>query len=347
VGKAGASEEIFTVNQPEGMAVRVLPDVHAADAAALAPWRALLKEAPSAALFHEPAFLAYHPAGRFDFRPMLIAKGGQSIALLPGGLSGNTYRSPLGASFGGPVLMPKLQTTEILAALEALQSHARAEGWSAVELTPPPMPYRADHADALGFALQATGFSLVSRMLCHAIALDGATPRYEALFRSRARRNTNKLRAAKDARLETRIGGHELLEGFLVTFRETYARHGVAPTHTPDELADLMHRLPDRFKIVLQLYEGRPVAGLFLMQMSAGIENAFYICATSEDAELNASLAMFAWTLDHLAAAGTTLLDLGPSSLPDGSLSRGVCFFKESLGAMGYCRDRWTWTVTP
>src|SRR4051812_4521644 len=196
------------------MAVRVLPDVHAAEAAALAPWRALLREAPSAALFHEPDFLAYHPAGRFDFRPLLIAKGGQSVALLPGGLSGTTFRSPLGASFGGPVLMPKLQTTGILAALEALQAYARAERWAAVDLTPPPLPYRAD--DALGFSLQAAGFALSSRMLCHAIALDGSAPRYEALFRSRARRNTNKLRTTNDPRFGTKIGGSELLEGFLV-----------------------------------------------------------------------------------------------------------------------------------
>lgn len=329
------------------MTVRVLPDVHAAEAAAGAPWRALLKEAPGATLFHAPEFLAYHPAGRFDFKPLLIAKGGAPIALLPGGLAGTVYRSPLGASIGGPVLAPKLQTGEILAALEALQAFARAEGWSAVELTPPPLPYRRDDADALGYCLPAVGFTLSSRMLCHALALEGAAPRYEALFRSRARRNTNKLKAANDPRFETRIGGAELLEGFLVAFRETYARHGVAPTHTPEELPDLLRRLPERFRIVLQSFEGRPVAALFLMKMSAVAENAFYICATSEDGALNASLAMFAWTLDHLAAEGTTLLDLGPSSMPDGSLNRGVCFFKESLGATGYCRDRWTWTVTP
>lgn len=328
------------------MTVRVLPDVHAAEAAALAPWRALLAQSPDATLFHEPDFLAYHPSDRFQFRTLLIAKGGQPVALLPGGLSGTVFRSPLGASFGGPVLMPKLQTTEIMAALEALQAYARAEGWSALDLTPPPLPYRADGADALGFCLQSAGFGLGSRMLCHAIALEGQAPHYEALFRSRARRNTNKLRVANDPRFELQIGGSALLEGFLVTFQETYARHGVAPTHAPEELADLLRRLPDRFKIVLQRFEGRPVAGLFLMRMTPRIENAFYICATAEDAQLNASLAMFAGTLDRLAENGAMLLDLGPSSMPDGSLNRGVCFFKESLGATGYCRDRWTWTVS-
>jgi hypothetical protein len=334
------------MNQPEGFAVRVLPDVHAAAAASPGSWPAFLAEAPSACLFHEPEFLAYHPEGRFAFRHLAITKGGQPIVLLPGGLAnGSVYRSPLGASFGGPVLEPRLPTADILGALEALQAYARAEGWSAVELTPPPLIYRRDNADALGFALQAAGFALASRMLCHAIPLDGAAPRYETLFRSRARRNTNKLRAANDPRHETRIGGDELLAPLLAAFNETYARHGVAPTHSAAELADLMRRLPSRFRIAVQLFEGRPVAGLFLMKMSDTIENAFYICATSEDALLNASLALFAATIDRLADEGTRILDLGPSSMPDGSLNRGVCFFKESLGAVGYCRDRWTWSA--
>jgi hypothetical protein len=334
------------MNQPEGFAVRVLPDMHAADAAGLAPWRALLSQAPDACLFHEPEFLAYHPEGRFQFRNLMIAKGGQPIALVPGGLvDGAVFRSPLGASFGGPVLTARLPSTDIAGAIEALQAYARAEGWSALELVPPPMIYRRDHADALGYCLQAAGFSLEARMICHAIPLDGAAPRYEALFRSRARRNTNKLKAADDPRHQTQAGSGELLDLFLVAFDETYARHGVKPTHTPAELADLMRRLPDRFRIVLHRFEGRPVAGLFLMKMSETVENAFYICATSEDAQLNASLAMFAWIIDQLAENGVRRLDLGPSSMPDGSLNRGVCFFKESLGAVGYCRDRWIWNA--
>jgi hypothetical protein len=335
------------MNQPEGIGVRVLPAAPAGESAALAPWRTLLAQSPSACLFHEPDFLAYHPEGRFQFHHLLLAKGGQPLALLPGGLSGTVFRSPLGASFGGPVLMPRLPTTEIMAALEALQAHARAENWSAIELTPPPALYRRDHSDTLGFCLQAAGFVPGTRMLCHAIPLGGAAPRYETLFRSRARRNTNKLRTANDPRFETKLGGAALLDAFLIAFNETYARHGVAPTHSPAELADLLRRLPDRFRIALQFFDGRPVAGLFLMKMSETIENAFYICATSEDAELNASLALFAWTLDRLADDGVALLDLGPSSMPDGSLNRGVCFFKESLGAVGYCRERWTWSAAP
>jgi hypothetical protein len=332
------------MNQPEVFAVRVLPDVHAA--ASPGPWRAFLGRAPSACLFHEPEFLAYHPEGRFAFRHLAITKSGQPIALLPGGLAdGSVFRSPLGASFGGPVLAPRLPTTDIVGALEALQAHARAEGWSAVELTPPPLIYRRDGADALGFALQAAGFALGSRMLCHTIALDGLTPRYETLFRSRARRNTNKLRTANDPRHETKIGDSALLEPFLVAFNETYSRHGVASTHSAAELDDLMRRLPSRFRIALHLFEGRPVAGLFLMKMSETIENAFYICSTSEDAQLNGSLALFAAAIDRLADDGARILDLGPSSMPDGGLNRGVCFFKESLGAVGYCRDRWTWSV--
>jgi hypothetical protein len=104
--------------------------------------------------------------------------------------------------------------------------------------------------------------------------------------------------------------------------------------------------MPERFRIALARHEGRPVAGLFLMRMNERVENAFYICQTTEDAQLNAGLALFAMVIDRLGDDGKSMLDLGPSSMPDGSLNRGVCFFKEGIGAVGYCRDRWSWSAT-
>jgi hypothetical protein len=48
--------------------------------------------------------------------------------------------------------------------------------------------------------------------------------------------------------------------------------------------------------------------------------------------------------MDRLAMAGYRYLDLGPSAW-DMKFNRGVTFFKEGLGAVGQCRDRWCWNV--
>jgi Acetyltransferase (GNAT) domain len=326
------------------LSVRPLGD--AGDEIGLVEYQRILAQSPCSCLFHEPSFLAYHPRDRFTFKHLLVLKGKQAVALLTGGMierdGVRVYRSPLGASFGGPVLAPRLPASDTLALLGALQDYARAEGWAAVELVPPPAIYRRDGSDTLGFCLQASGFGLASRMLCSALILKGAPPRFASLYRSR---NVTKTRAAQRLGIEVVIGGRERLDEFEIVFDATYRRHGVTPTHTIAEIADLMLRLPDRFQIVIARHEERPVAGLFLMHMADAIANAFYICSTSEDTELNAGLAMFAWVIDRLGDAGLATLDLGPSSMDDGSLNRGVCFFKEGLGAIGYCRDRWTWSV--
>ena len=328
------------MNQQDGFAI------HAADTAAPA-WRDVLARSPWACLFHEPAFLAYHPEGRFQWQHLVVTHGGRPVALLPGGIATqdgrSVFRSPLGASFGGPVLPARMPAADVLALLKAVLDHASAQGWSGVELTPPPPSiYRSDQSDTLGFALQASGFALKSRMLCSALLLGTEVPRFESLYRSR---NVTKTRAALRAGIETVIGGKELLDGFTVVLEATYQRHGVAPTHTLEELTDLMDRMPERFRIALARHEGRPVAGLFLMRMNDRVENAFYICQTTEDAPLNGGLALFATVLDRLGEEGIAILDLGPSSMPDGSLNRGVCFFKEGIGAIGYCRDRWRWST--
>jgi hypothetical protein len=327
------------MNQQDGFAI------HAGDDASPLSWRDFLARSPWACLFHEADFLAYHPDGRFRWHHLEVTHGGRPVAVLPGGFAvqdgRRVFRSPLGASFGGPVLPARMPAADVLGLLKAVQDHAMAQGWAGVELTPPPSIYRGDHSDTLGFALQASDFALKSRMLCSALPLDAAAPRFASLYRSR---NVTKTRAAQRAGIETVFGGRDLMDEFTTVLEATYQRHGVAPTHTLAELDDLFDRMPDRFSIALARHEGRPVAGLFLMKMNARVENAFYICQTTEDAHLNAGLALFAAVADRLGDAGVAVLDLGPSSMPDGSLNRGVCFFKEGIGAIGYCRDRWIWS---
>jgi hypothetical protein len=309
-------------------------------------WRDFLAEAGNGCLFHDLDFLAYHPIGRFAFGHVRAEQEGATVALLPGGVVTREgkpiFRSPLGASFGGPVLATGARAGEVVELLARLQGFARDHGWAGIEIVPPPKIYRDDESDAVDFALSSAGFTLGSRWLCHAIRLRTGPQQFAGLFRGK---NVRRARAALKAGVETEIGGAALLDGFRVVFDDTYARHGVKPTHSAEELVDLFRRMPDRFEIALARWNGEPVAGLFLMKMSARIANAFYICSASGHAELNAGLALFAATLDRLAADGRSLLDLGPSSNEKTEISGGVAYFKESLGAFGYCRDLWTWTA--
>src|SRR5581483_9807750 len=112
-----------------------------------------------------------HPAGRFRFHHLVAEQAGEMLGVIPGGTverDGRTiFRSPLGASFGGPVLGEKARGAEVVDLLQRLQDFARAQKWAGVEIVPPPSLYRRDDSNALDFAFPAAGFRLTSRLLCH------------------------------------------------------------------------------------------------------------------------------------------------------------------------------------
>jgi Acetyltransferase (GNAT) domain len=341
------------MTEPSVISIETLAD--RADPSILAGYDMFLSQAGNGALFHERAFLAYHPKDRFAFSHLIVRHGNDIVALFPGGCEerndGVWFRSPLGASFGGPVLKAKTAVKDIRGLLAAVQEYALRKGWRGIELVPPPMIYRSDGSQTLDYGLTLTGFVLSRRFLGYVLPLNGHTggnvmvnDRFAGLFRSR---NVTRTRAARRNGVVAEIGGRELFDEFMRVFDDTYTRHRTAPTHIPAELIDLMTRLPDRFRIAIARRDGIPAAGLFLMLMSASVANSFYICSASEPADNQGGLVAFAHAIDSLTDFGFRFLDLGPSSHDDGTLNTGVAFYKEGLGAVGYCRDHWTWTAGP
>jgi hypothetical protein len=299
-----------------------------------AEWATFLETADRATLFHDLRFLAYHPHGRFRFA--------QPIAAIPGGLVGAddrpTFVSPLGASIGGPAVSPDLNTDGLLELVAALLDHARAQSWAGIEMVLPPALYHALPSDGVEFALFFHGFHLVNRQLCPIIPIAaGTTGRYAHLFRSRF---TTRVRAGLRDGVRVVNGGLELLEDFLVVFDDTY----VKATHDATEIADLLRRLPERVQLHVAFAKDVPVAGLLVFLLNARVAYSFYICTSSEHAREPGGVVVFASLIDSLGAAGYRWLDLGPTARP-GNFNAGVTQFKEGLGGVGHCRDRWFWSA--
>src|SRR6185437_7987918 len=311
-----------------------------------AAWAAFLAASENGTLFHDLDFLAYHPPGRHRFEHLIVRRGDAIVALLPGGLTGPADRpiftSPLGASVGGPAVAPDLGAGEALELVEALQVYAQARRWAGLEFTLAPSVYQRPASDLLPFALFCGGFELRHRWLCYMLPLapDGSD-RYRSLFRERV---ATFVRAGKRRGIAVAEGGAEQLGGFLAVFRDTYARHGTAPTHTPEEIAELLRCLPQRIRLYVATLGDVPVAGSLVMLLNARVAYSFYICMSTAHAQERGNSIVFATLLDRLAEQGYSWLDLGPGS-SDRNYNPGVAFFKESLGAVGQCRDRWCWSV--
>ena len=309
-----------------------------------AMWENFLAHAPNGTLFHDLRFLRYHPPDRFRFHHLVFRRNGEPVALLPGGLASNAERpmfsSPLGASIGGLAVNGGLRAELAVNLVEALQNYARAQSWLGVEITLPPRCYCLETSGLIEFALFCRGFRLTRRWLCPMLPLTrGGQNSYERTFR---RRQVVYVRAARRKGMVGIEAGVEGLSDFLEVFRGTYERHGVAATHTPEEIHDLLRRLPDRVRINLAMLGGVPVAGLLVFRLSATVANTFYICSSIEHASEHGAAFIIADLIDRLSQTGFRYLDFGPSA-SDQNFNRGVTFFKEGLGAVGQCRDRWHW----
>jgi hypothetical protein len=309
-------------------------------------WEKFLTAADHASLFHDLRFLAYHRPGRFRFHHLVARRAGEIVAALPGALvaaeGGVWHVSPVGASVGGPALKGGLASKDLLALVAAFQAHARAQGWAGMEMTLPPPLYHANPSDTLPFALYFHSFRLANRWLCPAVPISsGAAEQYRGLFRETY---ANRVRAARAKGMRAGAGGSECLDDFLAVFRDSYGRHGAAATHSEAEIADLLRRLPDRIKLFTATLDGAPAAGILLFLLNPRVAYSFYICMSDALARASGNLVLFAFLIDWLAERGYRWLDLGPSAHA-ANFNEGVTFFKEGLGAIGHCRDRWRWTA--
>jgi len=309
-------------------------------------WEAFLAHSVNGTLFHDLRFLRYHPEGRYHFHHLILKRNGEPVALLPGGLVGigecPMFCSPLGASIGGFAVATNLRAEFAVSLVEALQHHAGEQGWAGIEITLPPQCYSFETAGLIEFALFCRGFRVAHRWLCPVLHLtQGSQNSFERTYRSR---QITFVRAARRKGMVGTEAGPEGLDDFLKVFHDTYDRHGVAATHSPDEIRDLLQRLPDRVRVHLAMLEGLPVAGLLVFRLTATVANTFYICSSARHAAEHGAAFVIADLIDRLSHAGFRYLDFGPSA-SDQKFNKGVTFFKEGLGAFGQCRDRWRWEV--
>jgi hypothetical protein len=311
-------------------------------------WQDFLARSDNGCLFHDLDFLDYHPPGRFRFHHLVARQKGKVLALIPGGLIGDRERpvfsSPVGASVGGPVIDSRMRTAQGIALVTSLQAHAAKHAWAGLKITLAPAIYNVRTQDLVAFSLFCRGFKLEHRWNCYVVPVRNTKEeRFSDVFRERQATWT---RAARRAGVTASEGGAEMIGDFLLLYRDTYQRHGAEPTHSDEELADLLRRFPRRISLVIAKKGDLPVAGLLVMRMNPRVAYTFYICSSTAHAEERGNLVAFAALLDILGTQKIQWMDAGPGAW-DGNFNDGVVFFKEGIGAAGHCRDQWSWNAPP
>jgi len=309
-------------------------------------WTDFVERSNNGTIFHLPAFLDYHPEGRFNDHHLVVEGGSKLLAVIPGALTdredGTWFRSYPGASYGGPVLPDEtgLKGTEKL--VDALLDYCRRQGWKGVEMTLPPQVYFRRPHSYVDFALIKRGFRYRRRELTAVIDLSRLGEEIDLAFRASARRGVRKARKNHLLVEETDdfSGFYPILESNLQD------RHGVRPTHSLQELFRLRDLLGNRRirQFVARDREGCVMAGMVMFHCNPRVTLAFYISHDSEHQHLRPVNLVYRDVLNWSRQMGYHYLDLGTFTLKM-DVNYGLCRFKESFTARGVFRDTFSGSV--
>lgn len=303
-------------------------------------WDNFVWESPGGTIFHTLTFLGYHPPGRFEFLNLAVRKQGRLVCLVPGGrvdAGGHEhYRSPLGASFGGFVFGEGADLEAMVQAIGAVKIYLRDAGFAGVEVTLPPACYYESGREALGFAMTSSGFTLSSREATAVVPLKTLEPGKMA---PALRRNVRK---ARESGVTVREGSD--IGAFYEILAANLAAKGATPTHTPEELKNLLDLFPDRIRLFEARLDERMAGGCLSFICNLRVALAFYICDHPDMRPYRITECMLQSAIEWFKDQGYRYFDLGTISM-DGKVNWGLAKFKSKFAAETYIREKYLLTL--
>jgi hypothetical protein len=290
-------------------------------------WNAFNARAANGHFLFDRGFMGYH-ADRFTDASLVVEEEGQLVALLPLNRAGDEAWSHQGLTFGG-LVHDGLGAAAAMQALDACCDHLKAEGVSTLVYKAMPGIYAKRPSEQDLYWLFRREAQLVRRDVSAAID-----------YRARGRVSSRRERGAKKAvkaglqfrRSDDWAGYWRLLEAVLGE------RHGVRPVHTPEEIAMLAGRFPERIGLHVAALGDEAQAGV-VMFCSDQVAHAQYIAVGPDGRETGALDGLF----DHLIALhadARRYFDFGVSTTDQGrTLNEGLARQKEEFGASAAVHD--------
>lgn len=305
----------------------------------LTRWDDFVDSSINGTIFHKLKFLSYHRDRFQDGETFLVIKKGDDVigqmAVLKKYEEGHSVAvSPYGGSYGGIVFKRNISYSESRGIVEALISWLRGNKIRFFRLTFPPRMCVSKSLDSFYFALLEAGFTTGARDITSVVKL--CAPIDEII--SGKTRNIVKSAFGKGVSIH-----HDCqLSVFWALIDSTYSRHGVSPTHSKQELGELISRFPGKIKIHVAKYLGIPVAGICEFEINHMVNSSFYFCRGDEHNDVQGLSVLVKDALERSKECGFKYYDFGTSSV--NMVARPNVFsFKEGFGAEGIFREVYSW----
>ena len=233
-------------------------------------WDGFVLESNNGTMFHLQKFLDYHTPGKFRFDHLIFLKKGNIFAVLPGAIKNGVFESPIGASYGS-IVTKDVKFADALEIISSLLQYGKLNGINEFVLTSAPMIYETNMNQNLDFAMLWLGFNYQLHYISSAIKLDKDSDIIER-FSPTVRRNIKK--TIKDFKLTVEI--NDRYDQFYPILIENKSRHNVKPTHSYEDLLKLKELMPDRLKLFMVYFEGKPIGGSLMFYPNKNVALCFY-----------------------------------------------------------------------
>lgn len=307
-------------------------EVRPFEASAEATWEQFASGSVNGTLLHRRRFLNYH-GNRFRDCSLLLYYEGRLVGLLPAAESRSDSREVVshpGATYGGLVHQGKARGELMLQLLAAVVGHYRSQGYRRVLYKAVPHIYSHRPAQDDLYALFRLGAVRTRCELSSAIELGPVRTVTE-----RRRRGLNK--ALKMVALTSEP--EQLPQAWRVLEDNLRRKHDASPTHSLDEMRQLLILFPNEILIRCATLQGEVVAAVVLFN-TPRVWHAQYIASSERGYEVCALDALFDAIIGEATTAGARYFDFGTSNEREGTvLNAGLYDFKCEFGGGGVAHE--------
>lgn len=274
-------------------------------------------------------YIDYHKNKLKDYSFMFYHHN-RLIALLPGNISGTTFFSHQGLTYGGFVLSFTISAIQVMEALDCLLGYLRNNHLAdnIVYRTIPYIYHRYPAQEDL-YALFRFNARLIERKISSAILLDNLQP-----FRKLRKRQMKK---GLNSGLRICIGDNpdyfwNVLEEVLET------KHHTTPVHSKEEMKALLQYFPQNIHLYTVYSDDKVLAGCIVYETTE-VAHLQYIAA-NEEGKCKGALDFLFHHLINDVYLTKRYFDFGVSVEQNGwFLNEGLQFQKEGFGARGIVYD--------
>ena len=301
-------------------------------------WDTFVKNANNGTIFHLRRFLSYHPEDRFVDHSIEFYKKNTLFSVFPAAelnINGKNFLvSHPGSTVGSFVVLESVSISDSLELINILIDYAKKNKFEGIRLTIPPVFYQNRVSNYIDYALLRKGFKYLKREITSTLFIE-----------NNAKSNLNKfkpshiraVRKARETSIQIKIS--QDVKSFYVILKENLKiRHGVSPTHTIQELYDLIELFPKSINIFGAFYKGEMIAGVLNFIIKDDVVLAFYISHKEKFQGLRPLNLLFHSIFEWCVQEKIKVYDFGIFTV-DGEPNMGLGRFKENFGASGIFRD--------